>query len=436
MGREADSTIKGFMYQFNLSLNEILRSNNEVIKLEGVIEDIDKISASEMTAIQCKYHETVEIFNWSKVYKPILQMLKTYTETDNSNIVFILYAFFPGEKQGKKNITIEVIEEMLNTKNVDYICEYIAFIKKPQDKIIADLIQKERKSKEDKKRIADYYKTNKIVPSCNISEFISDKFTFQIGKSYDELEKENKELLECADFMKKDIEDLVYPNAIQKIATLSMLKDEKARNITRGEMIDELKSLKKTAISRWTKELTNYKKLLIQRRKQLSTIININYRKRCLVFDPAGIENFDDEVVVFIKNFVGMYCAKAKLHIPAILCILGYDKEKINDLVGRLYQKGIEVETGYRGSEFYADAFNKMPEKKVNEGWMEFKIKLCGDLVDSIDAINRDKQDDIFLFAKKLPDNLSTKDVNVEILDVQNFEQIEYLLKMKDEVEV
>ena len=62
MGRVADSTIKGFMYQFNLSLNEILKSNDETIGMEGIIEDIDKVSSSEVTAIQCKYHERVETF--------------------------------------------------------------------------------------------------------------------------------------------------------------------------------------------------------------------------------------------------------------------------------------------------------------------------------------------------------------------------------------
>jgi len=30
LGRIADSTIKGFMYQFNLSLNEILKSTNAI----------------------------------------------------------------------------------------------------------------------------------------------------------------------------------------------------------------------------------------------------------------------------------------------------------------------------------------------------------------------------------------------------------------------
>lgn len=128
MEREADSTIKGFMYQFNLSLNEILKSNDESIMLERIIEDIDKISPSEVTAIQCKYHEAVDAFGWSKVYKPILQMLKTYTET-GVNIKFVLHAFFTEEAQGERTISIEVIEEMLKTKNTDYICNYIAFIK-------------------------------------------------------------------------------------------------------------------------------------------------------------------------------------------------------------------------------------------------------------------------------------------------------------------
>ena len=78
MGRIADATIKGFMYQFNLSLNEILKSADEVIKIEGIIEDIDKINKENITAIQCKYHEESEKFQWSMVYKPILQMLKTF----------------------------------------------------------------------------------------------------------------------------------------------------------------------------------------------------------------------------------------------------------------------------------------------------------------------------------------------------------------------
>ena len=67
------------MYQFNVSLNEILKSTDEVIKIEGIIEDIDKIEKEKITAIQCKYREGTEKFQWSMVYKPILQMLKFFS---------------------------------------------------------------------------------------------------------------------------------------------------------------------------------------------------------------------------------------------------------------------------------------------------------------------------------------------------------------------
>ena len=42
MSRTAESTIKGFLYQFHKSINEILQlENGEIITLEGIIEDID-----------------------------------------------------------------------------------------------------------------------------------------------------------------------------------------------------------------------------------------------------------------------------------------------------------------------------------------------------------------------------------------------------------
>jgi len=55
MSRVADSTIQGFLYQFNITLQEILRASeddeitvegitNEVVKIEGIIEDIDRIN--------------------------------------------------------------------------------------------------------------------------------------------------------------------------------------------------------------------------------------------------------------------------------------------------------------------------------------------------------------------------------------------------------
>ena len=63
--RQADSTIKGYLYQFNKSIYEILQSkDDEIVTLEGVIEDIDIQSPTSLTTIQCKYHEDKK-YHWS-----------------------------------------------------------------------------------------------------------------------------------------------------------------------------------------------------------------------------------------------------------------------------------------------------------------------------------------------------------------------------------
>ena len=436
MGRIADSTIKGFMYQFNLSLNEILKSTNEIVKIEGIIEDIDMINQEDITAIQCKYHEEVEKFQWSKVSKPILQMLKTYTNSEGKNISFILHAFFPSEQLGEKVVTKTEISEMLNTRNIEYICDYIAHIKKIEDSEIKKLVSKERKTKEEKEKIRQYFITNELAVLCDIDDFLNNRFRFVVGREYSGLEEENKVLLCQNGFSQDDVNDIVFPNAIQKIASLSILKEDEDRNITKKELLEELKGIRKTAITRWTRELSNYKELLTRRRKQLGRSLNINYRKRCFVFEPTQIEDFEQEIVLFIKNYIDIYCCKPKLHIPAIFCILGYDKEKIEGLISRLYEKGIEAETGYRGNVFYPEAFVKDPERKIGDNWLQFKIKICSDNEECIEAINRNKQDDIFQVAEHLSNTFSMRDVNREILDVNSFNQIEYLLRIKDEVDI
>ena len=57
MNREADYTIKGFLYQFNVTLEQLLLSTDgSSITVEGIIEDVDIKTPIDTKAIQCKYH--------------------------------------------------------------------------------------------------------------------------------------------------------------------------------------------------------------------------------------------------------------------------------------------------------------------------------------------------------------------------------------------
>ena len=92
--RQADSTIKEYLYQFNKSISEILGSEDDAsVVLEGIIEDIDIHSSSSITTIQCKYHADKK-YQMSSVAPPILEMLCHYCECAylGKSVFYILYA--------------------------------------------------------------------------------------------------------------------------------------------------------------------------------------------------------------------------------------------------------------------------------------------------------------------------------------------------------
>lgn len=86
MSRTADYTIQGFLYQFNKTALEILSAqDDDKITVEGIIEDIEVATSTTLKAIQCKYHEASASFTASAVYKPLLQMLKYFSDNKSAH---------------------------------------------------------------------------------------------------------------------------------------------------------------------------------------------------------------------------------------------------------------------------------------------------------------------------------------------------------------
>jgi hypothetical protein len=424
------------LYQFSKTLNQLLQEDDTtLITVEGIIEDIDVATPTGTKAIQCKYHESVEDFSLSNIYKPILQFLKHYSENkSNNNIKYILYAHFPKETPGIKKLKKSDIEEILNTDNKDYVAKYVSYIKPPKDLTIKALISKSRKTKEEKEQIFDYYKTETLDTTVDIDEFLDNKFLFEIGASYDELEKESKSLLEITPFSKKDIDDIFYPNAIQQIAELSILPSENERKVCKKDFVNALRERKTTAISRWTKELSNYNNLLKKRRKQLSDNLGENSRKRYFLINPENIESFDNDIINFLQGFAEKYVSKPKLHKEIPVFCFDKDKLYLNELVERIYSKQIEVETGFRGDKFFRDAFMRHSTRIENKNWFEFRLRLCIANDETIMTLNNHKADDLFLINQTPPDNMETRDMNIEGLDINNLGELEFLLELKKEL--
>lgn len=111
--RIATDPIKGYRYQFNRSIEQILEleSNADTIVIEG-IEDIDVNTATETVAIQCKYYEKTE-YNHSVIAKSIRLMLTHYKKLKDDNKPFINYMIYGKYKSGQEKLILPLNREYL-----------------------------------------------------------------------------------------------------------------------------------------------------------------------------------------------------------------------------------------------------------------------------------------------------------------------------------
>jgi hypothetical protein len=401
MSRTADYTIQGFIYQFIVTLQQLLQvtdSNSEII-VEGVIEDIDVIAPTGIEAIQCKYHEGKDKFTLSAIHKPVLQMMCHYKKNSASKIKYRLYAHFPNETVGSK-VT-------LTTADITKI-----------------LASKGKSLKKYRKELAGF---------TDIAGFIA-KFEMEYGASLEDLQKAVIVALSKEGFSTEDAEDIFYPNAIHRIAELSIKHKEAERKIKKPGFISGLKEKKKTAISRWTKELQSFEKLLTKRKEQLRENLNKNSRERAIILDSNYIADFDSKAVQLIEDFVNKYNSKVRLHHSPLFSLIS-DEKLLNDIWKRLNKKNITVERGLIAGELDVKHFLRKPLKEIKEGKLEFKVRLCSHDTDFEKVISVANFDDLYIISDKDFDFLKKlNDTNIERIETTEVNEIKYLLSLNNKL--
>lgn len=415
VNRAADSTIKGFLYQFEKTLYEILSSDdNASITIEG-IEDIDVLSTYETKLIQCKYHEEQDNYSLSKIYKPVILMLKDWFNKQDHDIEYVLYCFFPNEEHRLDSITFGQIKTILSStdqKLQSYINEINGFIASSGEGFLHSF--------------------------C-------DKFKIQFAESYDSLVEKNKELLTENDFESTCIKEIFYPNAIAEIAKISIQKNIEDRTITKSIFLSKLRTLDKVLLSKYTKYLRSYRQILTTKRKQLKTTLSLNTRKRCFIFEQSTIDNFEHSIISFIKQFLDtFYYKKSKIHMNNIcipIFIVFATQEEYKNIILGLRTKDIDVNTGscfgvedWSEQDFYKDAVIDLKNKM-----MSFRVRFM--LIDEsnfnsrLASLSRYRIDDIFIINPARDYEIDVPGTDKEVLIVNNMGQLKYLLNMVGDYE-
>ena len=394
MPRTADYTIQGFLYQFNKTALEILKAqDDDTITVEGIVEDIEVVSQASLTAIQCKYHEASTSFTPSAIYKPLLQMLKHFSDHPTSDIRYVLFAHFPGAGTPPPTVDKTTLHAALGSTD-----------------------------KELQKHI-------KAIPAGIDLDGFEKHFVMEFGPSYDDITKHVGKELEVNGIPVGDIETLAYPNTIHMIATLSVKHGSADRQITKKQFLSDLRAIRTTAISRWTLSLKTKKKLLEARRKQLKVHLCKNSRLRYFVIDPEKIEDYQSEIVLFISDYIDKYHFKPAHISTPILCLCA-NRDEIQDIQRRLYAKGIVATDGFIGAQFEEPFFFREPLTSKGAGGKvqrEFALRIL-----SWDAhgtvLNNRKCDDLFVIGDPGCGSLDTVDVNVERLAGATMKEIKYVM--------
>jgi hypothetical protein len=398
MKREADYTIKGFIYQFNLTLLKILEANDDAeITIEGIIEDIDLKNGEQIEAIQCKYHEAQESYALSLFYKPILQMMVHNCINKNPNISYKLYAHIPNQKD----------EVKLTTADLDKV-----------------------KSTKDSK-LGKY--VSQIDPTFNATEFLK-HFSIEFGASFDELIKAAKDKLSANNFDTSEIDALIYPNAINEIANISIKHESTERITTKSNFVNLLKEIRKTAITKWTLSLRDYKKIIDARKKQLKPNLDKNSRLRYFLMSDSSLEDFDQSIVTFISDYIDKFHSKPA-HIQTPVFALDCEQVKFDDIRFRLFKKGIKFRDGFvTPVVFDKNYFFEPPITKViskNEIQREFVIRILR--YDQLNPIlNLKPCDDLFIITSKKYPELYLKDLSIEQISISKLQELKYILGVSD----
>jgi hypothetical protein len=394
MSRAADYTIKGFLYQFKKSALAILSADDDaIVSIEGVIEDIEVVTPTMTTGIQCKYHEASSGFTPSVIYKPLLQMLGHFSAHTSEEIKYLLFAHFPGAEAAPPPVGKTECEAALASK----------------DKALEKFIEA-------------------VPASIDIDELIK-RFTMEFGPCYDDLVAQVSNELKGNGFQAGEIETLVYPNTIHIIAGISILHDPAERQISRKQFLDKLNGIRTTAISRWTMALTTRKKLLEARRKQLKVHLDKNSRLRYFVIDPKSFNDFDSEIVLFISDYLDKFHFKPAHISTPIFCICT-PRQDVLDIQHRLYLKGITGTDGYIGAHFEEHFFFRDPFSAKGTGGSyqrEFALRITN-WNNHGQVLNNRKCDDLFILGEVDCGSLNTVDVNIECLAGATIKEIKFVM--------
>ncbi|WP_156289860.1 DUF4297 family anti-phage-associated protein [Oceanobacillus salinisoli] len=359
--RSAIDTIRGYFYQFDYSIKRLLELENEndTVVVEG-IEDIDIKSATEETAVQCKYYSKTE-YNHSVIGKPIRMMLthfKSVKKGKNKKVNYHLYGYY---KSGH--------EKLVNPITVTFLKE--TFLTYTKEKV--------------------KYKHHEILgfSEADLHDFLSLLHININAVDYDSQLDSVLKLLEnqfnCSRF---EAEHYYYNSALDVLRNLSIEEDIENRTITKKKFL-KLINNQKILFNMLFIRYKGKKRYLKELRQHLFSTLNSSPFERFFVIQVPD-ENYDrvdlkELLMIISKKYSKLSKRESRPFCPYV-CLYNMENQELIKLKNDLYNEGFKFKDGYdfQGAEFNpsslimeANYYNDVRLKVLsNYPQMELTLKL------------------------------------------------------------
>lgn len=388
--RSATDTIKGYFYQFDYSIAEILNlpKDSDKIVVEG-IEDIDINSSTDETAIQCKYYAKTE-YNHSVISKPIRLMLDHFKSVKNGTTPKIKYKLYGHYKSGQSKLTLPISVNFLKENFLTYTSS----------------------------KVKHEHHIKLGFSDADLQEFIN-SLTIDINaKEYQiqltDIISSLSSTFSCDTF---DAEYYFYNNALNEIRKIAIEDSISKRTISKKDFLDKINQ-KKVLFNKWFLELKGLKNYHKELKEQHFRIFNKSPFERIFIIELPIKHSFSEikEIIqVVSKRYSNLSKREPKPFCPYI-CFPNITDSDLLLLKDELFKEEFNFIDGkpYEGSKFHTKAI-KTEASYVNQ----LKIKIIKDITEVkelLPVISNTKQVFHFYFTNPL---ITISDARIKIVNIQ-----------------
>lgn len=347
--REATASIRGYLYQLDATIKEIMTSNlHDQIIIEG-IEDFDKYTDQQILYSQVKYYSGKNLTN-SLAREPLFKLFTHYLGLDaenRQNRKYILYGHYSSINIPLKNISTDLFKDIM---------KYTKTIKDDKDNESVKEFSNLDGLECDDSLIASFCNCFEIIPSKNYEDHRKEVID-EISKAY------SLEHVESQSFY--------YPNIFSYIANQASKSDYRERIITR-EKINKIINNHEAIHHHWLLREKDEREYGAFFRSIYFEEQNIAGVERFFIIEVSN-DDTDSEVYNQILNISNKWSSvwlkrmgNAERFAPFIM-LRGLSESRLIDIKHNLFDSGCKFVDGfpYKGSLFRSDFLMQIPTAEI-----------------------------------------------------------------------